>query len=322
MRRSEAKPNRADVRLPGNVALLVGGTGGGKLAAGIQDLIGDRLAAIVNTGDDVVMHGLYVSVDPDLVTYWLADAIDQERGWGLKDDRFAVHERLVKLGAPGWFGLSDLDLATSIYRTEFMAEGGSLTAAQAQVARALGVTARVLPMCEEPVRTFVTTAKGRRGLQEFLIIDEGEGPIESVELEGIQNATPTAETLEAIAAADAVVIGPSNPVISIGPLLALPGLREAVLASSAPVIAVSPLVAGHSVKGPTEAFIEALGRPVNAGGVASLYEGVIDGMVVDADDPGPDPEGIASIRVPTLMKGSGGRRALAEQTLEFAASLG
>jgi len=304
-----------------DVALLVGGTGGGKLAEGLQQVIGDRLTAIVNTGDDVVMHGLYVSVDPDLVTYWLADAIDQERGWGLKDDRFAVHERLVKLGAPGWFGLSDLDLATSIYRTEFMSEGGSLTDAQAQVARALGVEATVLPMCEEPVRTFVTTAQGRRGLQEFLIIDDGKGPIDSVELEGIERAAPTPQVLEAIAGADLIVLGPSNPVISIGPLLALGGLREALLASSAPVVAVSPLVGGHSVKGPTEAFIEALGRPVNSAGVASLYAGVIDGMVIDADDPGPDPEGIESIRVPTMMTGAPGRRALAERTLEFAASL-
>jgi LPPG:FO 2-phospho-L-lactate transferase len=305
----------------GKVALLVGGTGGGKLAAGLQALVGDRLSAIVNTGDDVVMHGLYVSVDPDLVTYWLADAIDEERGWGLRDDRFAVHERLVKLGAPGWFGLSDLDLATSIYRTQFMAEGGTLTAAQAQIARSLGVAARVLPMCEQPVRTFVNTARGRRGLQEFLIQDHGEGPIESVELDGIADARPTEAVLEAISGADLVVIGPSNPVISIGPLLAVPGLREALAARGAPVVAVSPLVAGRSVKGPTEAFIEALGRPVNAAGVASLYAGVIDAMVVDADDPGPDPEGIAVTRVPTLMDGQAGRRALAEQVLEFARGL-
>ena len=303
------------------VALLVGGTGGGKLAAGLQEVIGEDLSAIVNTADDVVMHGLYISVDPDLVTYWLADAIDEERGWGLRGDEFKVHERLVKLGAPGWFGLSDLDLATSIYRTQFLAEGGTLTAAQAQIARALGVSARVLPMCEEPVRTFVTTAKGRRPLQEFLIVDEGEGPIEGVELEGIDAARATEAALAAIADADAIVIGPSNPVISIGPLLALPELREAVVTRGVPVIAVSPLVAGRSVKGPTEAFLQALGRPINAVGVASLYEGVIDAMIVDADDPGPDPDGVEAIRVPTMMSDAQGRRALAERTLELAAAM-
>lgn len=307
---------------PGKVALLVGGTGGGKLAAGLQDLIGERLSAIVNTADDVVMHGLYVSVDPDLVTYWLADAIDEQRGWGLRGDRFAVHERLEQLGAPGWFGLSDLDLATSIYRTHFIAEGGTLTGAQAQVARALGVRARVLPMSEQSVRTFVTTANGRRGLQEFLIIDEGRGPIESVELEGIADARPTQAVLGAIDAADVVLIGPSNPVISIGPILSLPGIREALAARGAPVVAVSPLVAGHSVKGPTEAFLEALNRPVNAQGVASLYAGVIDGMVVDAKDPGPDPDEIASVRAPTMMADADGRRTVAAQALEFAERLG
>ena len=180
----------------------------------------------------------------------------------------------------------------------------------------------MLPMCEEPVRTCVTTGNGWRGLQEFLIIDEGQGPIEAVELEGIDERDAHApEVLEAIAGAEVIVVGPSNPVISIGPILALAGPARGVLASRAPVVAVSPLVAGHSVKGPTEAFIEALGRPVNAAGVASLYAGVIDGMVVDDDDPGPDPEGIATVRVPTLMDGAEGRRALAERTLEFAASL-
>jgi LPPG:FO 2-phospho-L-lactate transferase len=303
------------------VALLVGGTGGGKLAAGLQEVIGEDLAAVVNTADDVVMHGLYISVDPDLVTYWLADAIDEERGWGLRGDEFKVHERLVKLGAPGWFGLSDLDLATSIYRTQFLAEGGTLTAAQAQIARSLGVRARVLPMCEEPVRTYVTTAKGRRPLQEFLIVDQGEGPIEGVELEGIEAAAATPDALAAITEAEAIVIGPSNPVISIGPLLALPELRAAVIESRAPVIALSPLVAGRSVKGPTEAFLEALGRPINAVGVASLYEGLIDAMIVDADDPGPDPEGIEAIRVPTMMSDAATRRALAERTLELARSM-
>jgi LPPG:FO 2-phospho-L-lactate transferase len=176
-------------------------------------------------------------------------------------------------------------------------------------------------MCEEPVRTFVTTAKGRRPLQEFLIVDEGEGPIDGVDLEGVEAARATTAALEAIAGAEAIVIGPSNPVISIGPLLALPELREAVATGDAPVIAVSPLVAGRSVKGPTEAFLEALGRPINAVGVASLYEGLIDAMILDADDPGPDPEGIKAIRVPTMMSGAAGRRALAERTLELATSM-
>ena len=156
------------------IALLAGGTGGAKLAAGMQEEIGSDLAVIANTGDDVEALGVHVSPDPDLVTYWLSGEIDEERGWGLRDDSFTVFERLTKLGAPSWFGLSDRDLAACLYRRQFLEEGGSLTDAQAQIARALGVEARVLPMCEAPVRTKVLTAAGVRGLQEYLIVDRGE----------------------------------------------------------------------------------------------------------------------------------------------------
>ena len=289
-----------------SVVCLAGGTGGAKLAAGLQDLVGSELAVIANTGDDTEVHGLLVCPDPDLITYWLAGEIDEKRGWGIR-------------GAPGWFGLSDRDLATCLYRTHFIAEGGTLTAAQAQIARALGASARVLPMCEQPVRTRVRTPSGWRGLQEFLILDRGEAPIEGVELEGIAAATPTPEVLEALAAAEAVIVGPSNPVISIGPILAVPGMREALAASPAKVVAVSPLVGGRAVKGPTDAFVASLGRPVTAAGVASLYAGVIDGIVVDAGDPGPDE--IPVLSRPTLMEGAEGRRAVAAAVLEFAGEL-
>ena len=304
-----------------NVALLAGGTGGAKLAAGVQELIGEDLAVVVNTADDVDVHGLRVSPDPDLVTYWLAGQIDEERGWGIRDDGFTVSERLGVLGAPTWFSLSDRDLATCLYRTHFIAEGGTLTAAQGQIARALGVRAAVLPMCEERVRTEVLTPGGRRGLQEFLILDRAEPPIERVEVHGLEAASPTPEVSAALRAAEAIVIGPSNPVISIGPILAVPGMREQMAAADVPVVAVSPLVGGQAVKGPTEEFMRAVGAPVSAAAVASLYGGVIDAMVVDADDPGPGPEGIAVLSCPTLMEGAAGRRALAEEVLAFAESL-
>ena len=303
------------------VALLAGGTGGGKLAAGLQDVLGAELTAIVNTGDDTELHGLAVSVDPDLVTFWLAGVIDEERGWGFRDDAFVVHEHLQRLGAPGWFALSDRDLATSLYRTNFLAEGGTLTAAQAQIARALGATARVLPMCEQPVHTKVRTAAGWRDLQEFLILDRGEGEVAEVRLDGIESAQPTDEVLEAIAAAEAIVIAPSNPVISIGPILAVPGIRDAVVASGAPVVAVSPLVGGRSLKGPTEAFLRALGRPLSAAGVASLYAGLLDGIVADPADPGPEPDGVRLLTMPTEMRSEADRRRLAEDVLGFAREL-
>ena len=303
------------------VALLAGGTGGAKLAAGMQELVGSELAVIANTADDVEVHGLHVSPDPDLVTYWLAGEVDEERGWGIRGDTFTVHERLAALGAPDWFSLSDRDLAACLYRTHFRAEGGTHAGAQAQIARGLGVEAAVLPMCEEPVRTRVLTSAGWRGLQEFLILDGGSAPIERVEVSGLAEARPAAEVLEALAAAEAIVIGPSNPVISIGPILAVPGMREAIASARAPVLAVSPFVAGRAVKGPTEAFMAAIGRPVSAAGVASLYAGLLDAIVVDEGDPDAPPDGVRALTCPTLMEGAPGRRALAERVLGLAREL-
>ncbi len=303
------------------VALLAGGTGGAKLGAGIQAELGAELSVIANTGDDIEALGVHVSPDPDLITYWLSGEIDEERGWGLRGDSFTVFERLQRLGAPGWFGLSDRDLASCLYRREFLAEGGRATDAQAQIAAALGVRAAVLPMSDQPVRTWVLTAAGRRGLQEYLILDGARPEVHAVELEGIEAARPSAEVLGAIEAAALIVIGPSNPVISIGPILAMAGMREAIAASSAPVIAVSPFVGGAVVKGPTERFMAALGRPSSAAGVAGLYAGLIDAMVIDQNEPQPLPEQLPTLQTPTLMEGAEGRRRLARTVLDYGASL-
>jgi LPPG:FO 2-phospho-L-lactate transferase len=303
------------------VALLAGGTGGAKLGAGMQEEIGSDLAVIANTADDIEVLGVHVSPDPDLVTYWLSGEIDAERGWGIRDDSFTVFERLSRLGAPDWFSLSDRDLATCLYRRQFLDEGGRQTDAQAQIARGLGVDARVLPMSDTPVRTKVLTAAGRRNLQEYLIVDGGAAEVQGVELEGIADAEPTAEVLATLRDAEAIVIGPSNPVISIGPILAVPGMREAIAASGAPVVAISPFVAGAVVKGPTERFMTALGRPSTAAGVASLYTGLIDAMVVDQDDPDPPPEEIPTLAAPTLMEGAADRARVARIVLDYAATL-
>ncbi len=303
------------------IALLAGGTGGAKLAAGMQEEIGSDLTVIANSGDDVEALGVHVSPDPDLVTYWLSGEIDEERGWGLRDDSFTVFDRLTKLGAPSWFRLSDRDLAACLYRRQFTEEGGRATDAQAQIARSLGVEAGVLPMCEAPVRTMVQTAAGTRGLQEYLIVDGGAPEVHGVELDGIAAAEPSKEVLEALRSAEAIVIGPSNPVISIGPILAVPGMTEAIAASSAPVLAVSPFVAGKVLKGPTERFMQALGRPSTAAGVASLYAGLIDAMIVDEGDPDPAPAEIPTLATATLMDGAAGRVRLARIVLDYAASL-
>ncbi|MDX6624346.1 MAG: 2-phospho-L-lactate transferase [Solirubrobacterales bacterium] len=303
------------------VALLAGGTGGAKLGAGMQEEVGDELAVIANTGDDVETLGVHVSPDPDLCTYWLSGEINEEQGWGIRDDSSTVFERLRQLGAPSWFGLSDRDLAACLYRRQFIEEGGTPTHAQAQIARGLGVAAQVLPMSDQPVRTKVITEAGRRDLQEYLIIDGGKPTVLGVELEGIAEAEPSPAVLDALRKADAIVIGPSNPVISIGPILAIPGMREAIAASPAPVVAVSPYVAGAVVKGPTDRFMEAIGRPTTAAGVASLYAGLVDGIVVDEGDPDPPPTDLPHLATATLMEGSAGRARLARIVLDYAESL-
>jgi LPPG:FO 2-phospho-L-lactate transferase len=303
------------------VALLAGGTGGAKLAAGMQEELGGGLTVIANTADDVETLGVHVSPDPDLVTYWLSGEIDEERGWGLRDDTFRVMERMADIGAPNWFSLSDRDLAACLYRREFLTAGGRQTDAQAQISRGLGIEATVLPMCDEAVRTHVLTDHGRRELQEYLILDGGEPAVRGVELDGIAEAKPSAEVASAFRRADLIVVGPSNPVISIGPILAVPGMREAIGASPAPVVAVSPYVAGKVLKGPTDKFMEALGRPTTAAGVASLYTGLIDAMVVDADDPDAPPAEIPTLAAPTLMDGAAGRVRLARTVLDYGRTL-
>lgn len=294
------------------VVVLAGGTGGAKLAAGLYDLLGEgELTVIANTGDDVEIHGVHVSPDPDLVTYWLAGIID-ERGWGIRDDTWTAMDAA---GEDAWFRLGDRDLELCRLRTERMAAGARQAEAHAEVVRALGVGARVLPMSDKPVRTHVRTPAGWRPFQEFMIVDHAAAPIEAVELRGIEEAAPPPEALEAIGAADAIVIGPSNPIISIGPILAVPGIREALAAATAPVVAVSPFVGGRAVKGPTDAFMEQAGLERSAGGIAEAYRGVIDALVADEPVPGSD---LPVLVTDTLMEGAAGRRRLAEATLDHA----
>jgi LPPG:FO 2-phospho-L-lactate transferase len=297
-----------------SVVLLSGGTGGAKLARGLADAC-DALTVVANTGDDVDVYGVHVSPDPDLVTYWLADEID-ERGWGLRGDTWRVMEALEQAGVPHWFRLGDRDLAMCLIRTERLRAGESLTAAHGAVVEAMGVEARVLPMSDQPVSTWVGARGRTMPFQEFMIVERAQGPVESVELRRIESVAPSDEVLQAIAEADAIVIGPSNPVISIGPILSLPGMSEAVRAAPAPVVAVSPFVGGRSIKGPTEPFCEQAGIELSAAGIARAYGGVIDGVVAD------EPSGAAAELVTdTLMDTAEARDRLAREVLDFAASL-
>lgn len=303
------------------VVVLAGGTGGAKLAAGGAELLGEDLTVIANTADDIEIFGVHVSPDPDLCTYWLSGEIDAERGWGIAGDSHATFERLALLGAPDWFRLGDRDFATCLQRRLLLDSGARQTEAQLQIAAALGVRARVLPMCDAPVRTRVRTAGGSLGLQEFLVRERAEPEIEGIELAGIDAAAPTPEIEDAIGAADAIVVGPSNPVISIGPILAVPGMRALLSAARAPVVAVSPFVGGEVIKGPTDRFMRAVGSEPSAAGVARAYEGVIDAIVVDAADPDPPPAGVESHSLDTLMSGPGRRREVAAAVLELCSDL-
>ncbi len=297
------------------VILLTGGTGGAKLARGLQDVVGDDLVVIANTGDDVEAHGGHVSPDPDLVTFWLADRID-ERGWGLRDDTFAVMEGLRDLGDDVWFNLGDHDLALCLRRARRLAEGARLTTVLDEARQALGVTATVLPMSDEPVRTRVKARGAWFAFQEFMIRERAVGPVEDVAFDGAEHARPVPEALEAIAAARAVIVGPSNPVISIGPILAVPGMRDALLAASAPVVAVSPLVDGQVLKGPTDAFLTWAGHPLSSEGVATHYEGLLDGLVADERV-----DGLPTLETGVEMGDAEARRRVAAETLAFADAL-
>ena len=274
-----------------------------------------ELAVIANTADDVEVYGVHVSPDPDLVTYWLADQID-ERGYGIRGDSWEVMAALEHAGAPVWFRLGDRDLAMCLLRTERLRAGERPTQAHAAVVSAMGVDARVLPMADEPVRTFVHSNGHRRPLQEFMIVERAQSPVEGVELEGVAAAPPTPEVLEAVARSEAIVIGPSNPVISIGPILELPGMREALRDASAPVVAVSPFVGGRSVKGPTEAFCEHAGIERSAAGVIAAYGEVLDGIVSDERV-----DALPGLETETLMGDAEARRRVAAATLEFAGTL-
>jgi LPPG:FO 2-phospho-L-lactate transferase len=305
----------------GPVVVLAGGTGGAKLARGMLDVVGaDSLVVIANTGDDIEIYGAYVSPDPDLVTFWLADRID-ERGWGIANDTFNVMDGLKAIGVDVWFNLGDQDLAIGLERARRLQIGERLTTAHAATAEALNLTATVLPMCDEPVRTRVLTQDRWWPFQEYMIRAGGaaakSGPVHDVEFRGARNARPTPEVLNAIATAQAIVIGPSNPVISIGPMLAVNGMKKAITEAEAPVVAVSPLVAGEVVKGPTAAFMDFTGLPVSTDGITKYYAGLIDGLVADQRA-----ERTPVLETDVLMTTPKERRRVAEETLNFARALG
>ena len=289
---------------------LAGGTGGAKLARGLLD-VSDALTVIANSADDLEVYGVHVAPDPDLVTYWLADAIDG-RGYGLRGDSWQVMDALAGVGVPTWFRLGDRDLAMCLVRTQRLRDGARMTQAHAAVVEALGVSAHVLPMCDESVQTWVRHRGRTMPFQEYMIVERAAAPVEGVELRGIEQARPSAETLGALAEAELIVIGPSNPVISIGPILGLAGMRTALSQAPAPVLAVSPFVGGRSLKGPTEHFCAWAGIEPSAGGIARAYADVIDAVVADEEV-----EGLPCLTTDTLLDTPERRLRLAREIASF-----
>jgi LPPG:FO 2-phospho-L-lactate transferase len=298
-----------------SVALLSGGTGGAKLARGLYELLGSELAVIANTGDDLEIYGAEVSPDPDLVSFWLADCID-ERGWGIDGDSFSAMEMFARLGHEIWFSLGDRDLALCLERRRLLESGLTRSAAQAVLTRGLGVSAAVIPMSDDPVRTTVISEGARLTLHEFLIGTRGGAPIDDVRFEGAAEAAASPAALAAIREAEVIVIGPSNPIISIGPILAIEELRVAIEAATAPVIAVSPIVGGKVLKGPTAACLDWAGRSADGAGVAAHYGALIDAIVADETV-----DGIRCLERDTWMGAATARRELAQATLELADDL-
>ena len=308
------------------ILALAGGVGGAKLAFGLAHVLPpDELTVAVNTADDFEHLGLSICPDLDTVMYTLAGLANPETGWGIQGDSFATLEMLERYGAESWFRLGDRDFATHIQRTLRLRQGQPLSAVTAELAGALGVRAALLPMCDEPVATLVETPAGVLDFQDYFVRRHQQDDVLGITLRGIELARPLSQVLDAVDAAEAIVLCPSNPIVSIGPILALPGLRARLKAAPAPVVAVSPIIGGQALKGPADRMLATLGHEVSAAGVAALYNGLVDGMVIDEQDAALagriEALGMAVEVAQTIMRDAADRRGLAERTLSFAERL-
>lgn len=316
------------------VVVLAGGYGGAKLSHGVALAAeapgsGLELAVVVNTGDDVEMHGLLVCPDLDTVLYTLAGLANEETGWGVRDETWSATEMLERYGQETWFALGDRDIATHLMRSKRMRAGARLTAVEAELAAALGVRVRLLPMTDDIVRTHLRTEAGWLAFQDYFVRRRHADDVLELHIHGIEAAEPTPEVLAAIADADRILFAPSNPFVSIGTILAVPGIVDALVATRAPIVAVSPLIGGAAVRGPADRMFVSLGGEASALGVGrhyvERYPGLLDGLVIDEVDAG-QADGLRAlgltVRVaPTLMLTTDDRRRLALEVLDFAAEL-
>jgi LPPG:FO 2-phospho-L-lactate transferase len=305
------------------IVVFAGGVGAARFLEGVvQAVPAEQVTVIVNTGDDMTMHGLRICADFDIVTCTLAGVIDQAQGWGIAGDTTECMTWLAKLGAPDWFKLGDRDLAIHIRRTQLLNEGIPLHEVGDQIRQALGVASTILPMTNTPVETYIHTPIGRMHFEEYFVRHRTQIEVQRVEYEGAEQAAPAPGVVEAIHAARAILIAPSNPIVSVGTILAIPGVREALRSTAAPVVAVSPLVGGKAIKGPAVPLMIAHGYQPSAVGVAECYADFLDGIVIDHADADLAEtiraQGLHVTVTDTIMRGLPEKRALAEAALSNA----
>ena len=267
------------------IVVLTGGTGGAKFIQGLKEIVpASEITAVVNTGDDLRWWGLNVSPDLDSITYALAGVLSEERGWGIEGDTFQCLEAMRRSGEPTWFQLGDRDLATHIFRTQLLAEGETLTKATAIIARSLKIAAKILPMTDARVETRVLTPDGELGFQEYFVRERHQVSVDAVRFDGAAGASPAPGVVEAIYAAEMILVAPSNPVTSIGPILAIAGIREALRKTPAPIGAISPIIGGAAVSGPAAELMRVQGLSASIEGVARAYSDFLDVLVIDERD--------------------------------------
>jgi LPPG:FO 2-phospho-L-lactate transferase len=302
-------------------AVLSGGVGGARFLRGVVDAVDPAgVTAIVNVGDDLEVLGLSVSPDLDSVVYALSGLADEERGWGRADETWHALASVEALGGEAWFRLGDRDLGLHLVRTQALRAGEALSAVTAQIAAALGLDATILPATNEPLRTWLDTPNGSFDFQHWFVARRHSDPVDRVRFEGATDARPAPGVLEALHDADLILIAPSNPYVSIGPILAVERIRSALERRRVPCVAVSPLIGGHAVKGPAAQMLERLEGGTTAGHVAQCYAGLIDALVIDeADADDADTLGVRAIVTKTLMRDASSRRALAEAALDAVA---
>jgi LPPG:FO 2-phospho-L-lactate transferase len=303
------------------ITVLAGGVGGGRLLQGLVQVVSQREVTVIsNTGDDLEMFGLHVSPDIDIVTYHLAGLSPDEQGWGLAGDTFATLEALERFGHPSWFHLGDHDLATNLHRTFLLKQGRTLSQATAEIARAFGLEVTVLPMTDDRVRTRVVTDEGELDFQDYMVRRQADSHVKGVRYEGVLEAKPAPGVIEAITEAEGVILAPSNPIASIGPILAVPGVRGALVQTKARVAAVSPIVGGAVIKGPADRMLSGMGMEVSAWQVGWLYEDFLDCLVIDLADAGDERRirglGLEVVVTDTIMRDAERKAALARTVVE------